>query len=207
MKNVFYYNPAQFNGKLADIRKAATLLQSLVDEYNKLDIGPLSNKGALESLMLSKSSYCRSIIKLSMEPVKVKAGQRTYTARPDAVLDTMELPDFSEVERLATECSAEARIHMRFLDYDGKKVTIPESCIEQLRKESSILADTPKKLKLLEAVRDAEKALDAVQKAVAGINGFGIVQENTFGDMFRAYKGEVKINDYYFVLNSKLLGN
>jgi hypothetical protein len=154
-------------------------METIVHEYHKLELGTLTNFELLP-LVTNTSTFIREKMLTTIVELPSYGGLKM---RPEAVLDTLELPDLTVLHkacRAFKKVSTTIQYDIGFFRMKGKSVELNHELLKARLDAFRIYAVTPREVAMFNAYKgliDAYSALDMAAKqfvAPGGVDNFNL---------------------------------
>ena len=198
MNNVFYFDLTKYTTENNEVKRLQSNLQPLVDCFIGMALPfTVTTTDELKQLAEGGGTYCKKRITDSILPEKIGG----FNIKKAVIVDSLELPDWTELNRLAAACRADT-YKIRSLAFDGKAVTYPEANQEALKNSYCTFADTPERLRVYKAAQAAETALQELNTAMKTFNGIGFLNCEQVGQLFKVDREKgLQMNGKFFFDN------
>jgi hypothetical protein len=154
-------------------------METIVHEYHKLELGTLTNFELLP-LVTNTTAFVREKMLVTITELPSYGGLKM---RPEAVLDTLELPDLTVLHKACRsfkKVSTTIQYDIGFFRMKGKSVELNQELFKARLDAFRIYAITPKEQAMFTAYKgliDAYSALDIAAKqfvAPGGLDNFNL---------------------------------
>ena len=160
---IVYRNTIHENITKQALEAAKKRLQSLLNEWSKLEIGECTDIGGL--LMRPEQAYNTAIDKL----IDVPAKTGRFAVKKDSVLNTLDLPDPSNLYASAKSIRQQPFCaSVELWDVEGNEVILNTSEAERYIDSQSVYASQPDKIAL---VKDVNKLCELYNSINERLNG------------------------------------
>lgn len=158
-----------------------SVFQKLFTHFKKLDLGfDLKDISELIELINDPENYIKKRI---AETVQIPTIYGKWKQKKNAFVDTLELPDFTELSKLAKECKLLWR-DFKFYMIDSAKIVLNKKEVDTIKDSCILYARTPEQEQLAVAHKEALEALNKLNIAFFKSTGSIISDVNLFSDFF-----------------------
>lgn len=168
-KVILHFEEAQYISRLREIEKTKSMFETLHSEVTKLDLFKISSITDLIELVNAEDKvfYCKQRIAAKLGTPQIGA----FKQDPMKVVETLDLPDFQPMIKAAIDCYSDYLTASKYLSIEDGFLVFSSQDQQKLKDFYTMYADTPSKLKVL----------DAYKKFIAGVAEFNEVLGSELG--------------------------